>query len=391
MELQQLLSIFDAASANLAKAERVWSRARPLLPDSAVLGGAPGFDDFARDWLKIIAALPPVDDWTITDPLPTPNQIGQAFLDCMDIDMPAWSVYEAIEKPDKDLEQYGYLLRRARREAVRHRIEELVAEVDRLLPLIVDGVPTDADDPLEHPGTALIRDHIAEVERLLADTCPRAGRWPHMRRHMSFGQCRDWWDITQLDWPSIKPEILAATAAPSDPLPVPDIDLGVAARSAPSGGVTSALQWDAINDDEFERLLFDLIRGLPGYDNVAWLMKTKATDNGRDLSAHRTLPDPSGHVRHERVVIQAKHWLKNSVDSASILDVLSRLSAWEPPHIHCLVVATSGRFTPAAVRFADTHNDKGVDPRVELWPETQLEAMLARRPDLTAAYRLRRS
>lgn len=105
--------------------------------------------------------------------------------------------------------------------------------------------------------------------------------------------------------------------------------------------------------------------------------------------AYRTLPDASGFARRERVVIQAKHWRAKSVDSASILDVVSRLSAWEPPHIHSLVVATSGRFTPDAVRFIESHNDKGSDPRIEPWPETHLEAMLARRPELTAAYGLR--
>jgi hypothetical protein len=55
---------------------------------------------------------------------------------------------------------------------------------------------------------------------------------------------------------------------------VPDIDLGAAAASEPSGGVTAALLWDSITDEGFERLLFDLLRGLEGYDNVDWLMKT---------------------------------------------------------------------------------------------------------------------
>ena len=170
---------------------------------------------------------------------------------------------------------------------------------------------------------------------------------------------------------------------------MPDIDLGAAAASEKSGGVTTALLWDSITDEGFERLLFDLLRGLEGYDNVDWLMKTNASDHGRDFTAYRTLRDASGFVRRERIVVQAKHWRSKSVDPASIADVVSRLPAWEPPHIHCLVVAASGRFTPAAIRFVEAHNEKGSDPRIEMWAEVHLEAMLARRPELTAAYGLR--
>ncbi|WP_231614232.1 hypothetical protein [Mycobacterium nebraskense] len=262
MELEGLLAAFDAAAANLAKAEAVWGRARPLLPNSAVLGDAPGFDDLARAWDDLVGGLPPIDGWTITDALPTPNEIGHGFLTLIEIGQPPWKVYEAIEKPDKDIEEYRYRLKRARRRAVRTRIEVLVSEVDRLLQLAVRDIARDSNDRLERPETELIREQVAEIDRLLADTSPRAGRWTHLYRHMSFGEGHDWWDIVEFDWPSVKPEIVSAAMAESDPLPVPDIDLGVAAGSEPSGGATTALRWDSITDEGFERLLFDLLRGL---------------------------------------------------------------------------------------------------------------------------------
>jgi hypothetical protein len=389
MELGELLAIFDAAAANLAKAVAVWDRAEPLLPKTAVLGDPPGFDDLARAWLDLIAELPLIDGWTITDALPTPNDIGRGFLDWMEAGEPPWPVYEDMEKPDKDIKEYSYRLRRARRRAVRTRIEILVSEVDRLLPLAVRDVARDSTNELETSETVTIRDHIAEIDRLLADTCPRVGRWSFLHRHMSFGEGHDWWDVLEFDWPSVKPEILSAAITETDPLPVPDVDLGTAANSEPTGGVTTSLSWNSLSDTDFERLLFDLLRGLDGYDNVDWLMKTHATDHGRDLALFRTLTDGSGLVRRERVVVQAKHWQSRSVDPSSILDVVSRLPAWEPPHIHCLIVATSGRFTPDAIRFVESHNEKGADPRIETWPDAQLEAMLARRPELTAAYGLR--
>jgi hypothetical protein len=44
------------------------------------------------------------------------------------------------------------------------------------------------------------------------------------------------------------------------------------------GQALRALRWGAITDEGFERLLFDLLRGLEGYDNVDWLMKTNAAE-----------------------------------------------------------------------------------------------------------------
>jgi hypothetical protein len=43
-------------------------------------------------------------------------------------------------------------------------------------------------------------------------------------------------------------------------------------------------RWGDLHDSGFERLLFDLLRALPGHENVQWLMNTRAADRGRDLS-----------------------------------------------------------------------------------------------------------
>jgi hypothetical protein len=159
--------------------------------------------------------------------------------------------------------------------------------------------------------------------------------------------------------------------------------------SRPAGAVTTALRWDSITDEGFERLLFNLLRGLTGYENVQWLMKTNAADHGRDLSLERTWRDASGLMRRERVVVQAKHWRRKSVDPASIVNVIARLNNWEPPHIHCLIVATSGSFTADAVQYVERYNEKGADPRIEMWSGVDLEALLAERPELTATSGLR--
>lgn len=59
--------------------------------------------------------------------------------------------------------------------------------------------------------------------------------------------------------------------------------------------------------------LFDILRGLEGYQNDEWLMKTNAPDRGRDLSFKQVNLDSSSTIRTERVKVQAKHYTYNSV------------------------------------------------------------------------------
>ncbi|MGY4712795.1 restriction endonuclease [Mycolicibacterium sp. CBM1] len=149
------------------------------------------------------------------------------------------------------------------------------------------------------------------------------------------------------------------------------------------------MAWDSLDDDGFERLLYDLLRSFPNYQNVEWLMKTRAPDRGRDLSAERVIKDDGGTTRTERVILQAKHWSANSVGPTDITNTLSTLSLWEPPAIRALILATSGRFTTDAVAIVEKHNTDGKMPFIELWPDSRLETLLSERPELTAGYRLR--
>jgi hypothetical protein len=53
------------------------------------------------------------------------------------------------------------------------------------------------------------------------------------------------------------------------------------------------------------------------------------------------------------------------------------------------VIATSGRFSADAVAWAEKHNDSGDVPYIELWADSKLETLLAQKPYLAAAHRLR--
>lgn len=386
--LDELLQVMDRAAANLARLETVWERAQPMLPSGPSRGSSREYEDLRRAWSALLSGLPPIDGWAVTEELPDVDAAGQAFIDYADIGEPPYAILNKLEEPGRQLDEYRFRLAQARRRAIHERLSDLTSTISEALPRIVDAIPRDSMDRLDDARTTTVAEAISEIERLLGDTTERRGRWNDLHRHMHFGQGHDWHDIVEMDWPSVRADIEAASLAELDPLPVPQIDLGLAAFSRPSGGATTGLAWAALDDDGFERLLFDLLRGFPRYQNVEWLMKTRAPDRGRDLSAERVIHDDGGTTRTERVIVQAKHWTAKSVGPADLANTLAALSLWEPPAIRALVIATSGRFTTDAVAVAEKHNADGRMPFIELWSESRLETLLSQRPDLIAGHGL---
>ncbi|MGY2082872.1 restriction endonuclease [Blastococcus sp. SYSU DS0539] len=392
MELNDLLAVMDRAAANLAKLEEVWNRAAPFIPTGPARGSHPEYDDLRRTWDDLLAGLPRVDGWTITEPLPDIDEVGQAFLDYAEISEPPFAVQEAANKPASDIGEYRFRLHRARRRAARKRLEELTADIDSALPRVVESVNTvesERSERIEGPDVDQVVAAVAEIERLMGDSAQRRGRWSDLHRHLHFGEGHDWDDIHTMDWPSVRADVEAAGFGDTDPLPVPDLDLGEAAGGHLTGSVTVALPWDRLDDEAFERLLYDLLREFPEHQNVQWLMNTRAPDRGRDLSLERVIHDSTGGVRTERVIVQAKHWRSRSVPPTEVASNVAQTKLWPPPVVRVLIIATSGRFSADAVAWAEQHNEKGEAPLVELWPDSRLETLLAQKPHIAAAHRLR--
>ncbi len=389
VELDDLLNAMDRTAANVAKLEDVWRRAETFIPTGPARGSHPEYDDLRRAWSDLLAGLPEIDGWTITAGLPDIDEIGAIFVDCFEIDVPPLEAYEVGEQPSKDLAEYRYRLNRARRRAARQRLDELTSTIDVLLAALLADVARDSSTKLEGPETEKIRAAVDEIERLLGDTAERKGRWSDLRRHLRFSEGHDWYDIAELDWPSVRSDIEASALADSDPLPVPAVDLGQAAAGSLTGAATIALPWDRLDDGGFERLLYDLLRSFPEHENVQWLMQTRAPDRGRDLSLDRVLRDGTGGVRNERVIVQAKHWRSRSVRPTDVSDTVATVKLWEPPLVRGLIIATTGRFTADAVSWAEKHNETGASPLIELWPDSRLETLLAQKPHIAAGHGLR--
>lgn len=389
MTLDELLRVMDRAAANLVKLQAIWDRAQPMLPSSPQRGTSREYENLRRAWTPLLAGLPPIDGFAVTEELPDIDEVGQSFIDYFEIGEPAFALMTELEQPGHQLDEYRFRLAQARRRAIHDRLDDLTSTINVTLGQITESVRRDSSDRVSDPGTAVVEESISEIERLLGDTIDRKGRWGDLHRHLRFGQGHDWHDIAEMDWPSVRTDIEAASLSESDPLPVPALDLGVAASARPSGGASIGITWKVLDDDKFERLLFDLLRGFSSYQNVEWLMKTRAPDRGRDLSAERVIRDDGGTTRTERVILQAKHWTSKSVAPADITNTLAALPLWEPPVIRTLVIATSGRFTTDAVAIVEKHNSEGKLPFIELWPDSRLETQLSQRPALIASYGLR--
>jgi restriction endonuclease Mrr len=234
-----------------------------------------------------------------------------------------------------------------------------------------------------------LRDHISQIDALLGNTIARPEKWSDLQRHVRFAETHDFTAIEEKDWPVVKEMLRQNMYEANEPIPTEIEDLSVLVNSKPRGAVTRALQWERLSPEQFERLIFSLINATPGYENPQWLTKTNAADRGRDLSVNRVIQDSLAGVIRNRVIIQCKHWLGKSISPGDIELLKGQMQLWEPPKVDVHIIVSSGRFTSDAVAIIEKNNQSDRALRIEMWPESHLEMLLASRPALVAEFNLR--
>lgn len=382
-DLDAALTEFERAGANLEKAERVWAEL------SSERLTAEEHEHRQRVYMDFVAALPALDGFRVTQPPMSKVEIEVARFEAGEVDDPDLYVRteEKIGAPGAELREYRHRFQQARKDIVRSRVREVVKAIDRLVRSF-----SDLRDARRHPALEDWRDlgrRVAELERLLADSVPGAARWEDLRRHIAFAEDVDLNDIIDKDWPSVRAEVEGSLYDEWEPVPVDVDDLATLVAAEPTGRVTTALDWTRLDDEGFERLIFELLSTTPGYENVNWPMKTKAADQGRDVEGQRVTADQLSGTRRERVIVQCKHWRRKSVGRDDLVLCVQAVNLWAPPLVDVLIVASSGRFSKDAVTWAERRNEAREVPRVELWPDSHLEALLARRPYVAASFGLR--
>ena len=387
------LTQFEVAEANLVKLERLWEEIVELIPKDIKFGSNPDYEDRCRAFGDVLAALPMIDGWKPEYGLLDLNDIAQSRFDAhdsMELEMYV-AVEESIEAPGKDLREYRFRFNKKRLALIQDALSELIDFVDsdiRTIKLNLDP-NIEMSAPVESPFWRELRDHMNQIDTLLGSSIKRPQGWHDLSRHLHFGLICDFHDIEQTDWPSVKVALRKSLYGVNDPIPVKVKDLSDLVAGRPRGPVAKGLNWEKLNPDEFERLIFALIGAERGYENPEWLTQSNAPDRGRDLSVTRVVEDGLAGTIRSRVIIQCKHWRSRSVTLSDVTTLIGQMKLCEPPRVDVLIIATSGRFTSDAVEFKEKHNQSDNALRIEMWPESHLERLLAARPSLIAEFRLR--
>lgn len=391
----ETLRAFEATEANLERLKEVWEKARKLVPSGLSYGRDPEYDQLAREYRDLLAALPMIDGEKPRSELVDLNVLCEMRLAAEEIgDFKSGNrVEDRVDRPGLELDDYLHLFHRTRRRFVRQEVERLLDEGDGIVAQLQNWLASRGSELERHVRVDLAEMRALQsvftcINSLVGQSYPRPKRWWDLSRHLGFAERGDVDDIVRHDWPNVR-TLRDLLDQHDGPIEVEAEDLAAVIDEGPTTGFKGGLRWDSLGDEDFERLLYDLVSSTSGYEGVDWSMNTNAPDRGRDIACYRVIRDALAGVRRERVMIQCKHWQSKSVsvDALSTLAAQSRL--WDSPRVEVLVVATSGRFTADAVAWVEKHNSDGVQPRIEIWANSHLEALLGHRPPLISRYGLR--
>lgn len=391
--LNAALRQFEAVEANLGRAEKLLELIDAAVPSGIVFGDSPDYEQHSRDFNDLFATLPKIDGWKPDVHLMDLNEVAQSRLDALELGEfeSQIAVENQIAAPSRQIREYRRRFTKKRRALVRDALTDLVDTVDGHLRSLDALLRTERLDNelVDSPTFEDIKQAVAQIGMLLGASMAKPPRWGELHRHLAFGQMGDLHDIAKHDWPAVKAGLRKAMFAENDAIPIDVDDLGTLVSAKPGGTVATRLKWDTLADDDFERMLFALICSVAGYENPEWLMKTNAPDRGRDLSVTRVYTDQLAGTQRHRVIIQCKHWRSKSIGVSEVGLLKEQMKLWEPPRVDTCVVATSGRFTSDAVSAIERHNQSESALRIEMWPESHLELLLAARPAIISEFSLR--
>ena len=386
MDLSAALSQFDRTMANVELLDHLWQRYEPHIPTSPAFGlDTPETEEIRRDFADIAKELPAIDGYHVDPELLALDDISQAIIDYWEIDVPfAFREIDNLSQgPRRQLDDYRHRVIKMRRRLVRKRIEEVVANVDNLLRSTIETEQGRQFPDTDH-GWPELSNMIAELDRLRGTATLIGTRLGDLNRHIRFAEPHDLRDIVDLDWPSVR-TALVDLVFDGEPMTVSVGDLGDLVQSKPTGSVTSRLEWEQLDAETFEGLVFDILRSADLYENVEWLMKTNAPDRGRDISAERVIVDELSGTERFHVLFQCKHWTSRSVTLPDVVTLLAEVGLWSRRFAEVIVV-TSGRFTKDAVEWREKREVERESPAVRFWPGPHLEHLLASRPAIRSTY-----
>lgn len=394
--LNEALRQFDATEANLLKLNRLWKEIQELIPKGVCFTvDSQKYDDKCRLFRIILQHLPSIGEFNISDSLMDLLEIAQSRMEAtesMEIEYQV-STEEAVYSQGKAIQEYEFHFSQARKALVRDAVLSQVRNIDNILQPIKNLTKVTKEREWMDSVTGVkwedLKTCITQLESLFGSSKKHPSGWSDLKRHLHFGQRCDLRDIIETDWPAIKSSLESLIYGAHDPLPISVTNLSDLVNNRPQGQVIVELDWPRLLPEDFERLVFNIVDGAQGYENPNWLTHTNAPDRGRDIEVRRTSEDSLAGISTLRVIIQCKHLLTGSVRLPDISSVKDQMKLWEPPLVDILVFATSGKFTTDAIAYVERHNLSSESMRIEMWPASHMEKILAKRPHLIAEFSLR--
>lgn len=310
------------------------------------------------------------------------DSIAHQRLDAEEIGEPEMliSLGNEMEEPARELVEYRYRLNRARRRLIREAILKIAERVNAT----IDSDPGEGTEWQQQ-----LLSSLRQMDVLMGSAFERPEEWGALLDELEQTDEGTGAYVYPRMWTTIRERLISGLYDDVEPLPIPIEDLGTISRSPALGNVATQLNWGSLDATGFERLVFSLICSSDSYENAAWLTRTNAADRGRDLSADRVSRDPLSGVTRSRVIVQCKHWLVRSVSLPDVSSLKDQMALWQSPRVDVLIIATTGRFATDAIDFIEKHNNSDRAMKIETWPESHLERLLAARPGLVAEFRLR--
>ena len=388
INLSEALDQFDRTMANIQILQDLWQRYEQHLPTSMAFGlDTPETDQIRWEFNDTVDSLPAIHGEKLAAELLRLDDISQSMLEYREVLDSELDIYRATDEirysPKRQLDRYQYRVIKMRRILVRKRIEEAVTSVDQLLRSTIE-TEEGREFPSDCSGWLFLRKIMAELDRLRGEETLGGTRLSDLYRHMYFAEPCDLKDIVETDWPSVRAALVDLIFR-GEPVNISSKDLGDLVSSEPKGSVTSRLPWEQLDQETFERMVFDLLRSAGSYENVEWLMKTNAPDRGRDISAVRVIVDELGGTKRSDVVIQCRRWITRSIGVPEIVVLLEQVGLWSRK-FSTIIVVTAGMFTQDAVEWREKRELNGESPFIEYWPRSHLEHLLASRLALRSNY-----
>lgn len=279
----EALKQFEATEANLNKLENLWKELQELFPDGIQMGETPEYEDRRRSFDSILASLPEIGGWKPGISAPDWDDVASSRFDYMELGDPFEEAkFEAsIWADGKEIREYRYRLNQKRRQLIRDALVAVIDKFDADLRQISRELgERERNDDVDSPIWAELRKNSEQIEVLLGSSVQKPPRWQDLRRHLHFGMVGDLNDIEVHDWPAVKEGLRKGLYGVNEALPVATMDLDDLIAARPTGPIITALNWENLDADAFERLVFSLISQVQGYENPEWLMRTRRIGAG---------------------------------------------------------------------------------------------------------------